>query len=98
VQQTTPLPIKQGSRTPEEFHAAVLAVVSQREAELQSILMSPPSEEDILHRYTVFRMELPKICEKLGLVASELSFIDYSWLVSLWQQQIERESKSFNRL
>ena len=55
------------------------------------MLMSSSPEEEAVQRYTVFRVELPRICEKLGLVESELSFIDYSWLVSLWQQQTEKE-------
>ncbi|MEA2605004.1 MAG: hypothetical protein QOF89_5996 [Acidobacteriota bacterium] len=43
--------------------------------------------EAICSRYNVFRKELPSLCQDLRLSPQELTFIDYTWLVTGWLRQ-----------
>lgn len=48
---------------------------------------SMPGGEAISNRYDVFRKELPSLCHKLRLSPKELTFIDYTWVVTEWLGQ-----------
>jgi hypothetical protein len=43
-----------------------------------------PGGEAIGARYDVFRRELPSLCRNLRLQTDELTFVDYTWLVTGW--------------
>jgi hypothetical protein len=43
-----------------------------------------PGGEIIGRRYQAFRDELRAMCRELGLSESELTFVDYQWLISDW--------------
>jgi len=47
-----------------------------------------PGGEAIWSRYQAFRAKLPKLCAEPSLQLSEheLTFIDYTWLISKWQK------------
>jgi hypothetical protein len=45
-----------------------------------------PGGKAITNRYEIFRNELPKMCDKLQMSESELTFADYAWLISEWQK------------
>jgi len=49
--------------------------------------ISLPGGELIANRYEVFRSEMPSACGPLGLSIGQLTFIDYTWLVSAWLKQ-----------
>ncbi|MFY9824697.1 MAG: hypothetical protein WAM82_25190 [Thermoanaerobaculia bacterium] len=56
-----------------------------------------PGGEVIASRYEEFRRELPALCSRANLSEGELTFIDYSWLMSEWQRErAERETRSRN--
>lgn len=43
-----------------------------------------PGGEKILHRFNIFQNELPKICRKIHIRISELTYNDYSIFISEW--------------
>jgi hypothetical protein len=45
-----------------------------------------PGGKAITNRYEIFRSELPKMCDKLQMSESDLTFADYAWLISEWQK------------
>ena len=49
-------------------------------------LTTLPGGKTITNRYEIFRNELPKMCDKLQMSESELTFADYAWLISEWQK------------
>lgn len=46
--------------------------------------VSIPGGEAIWKRYQAFRADLPSSCRRLKLSRAKLTFVDYTWLVSLW--------------
>jgi hypothetical protein len=48
-----------------------------------------PGGEAIGERYGLFRGDLPGMCEELRLVERQLTFVDYTWLISRWQKAKE---------
>jgi len=49
-----------------------------------------PGGEAIGERYNAFRADLPGMCRDIGLVESQLTYLDYTWLISQWQKVEER--------
>jgi len=47
---------------------------------------SMPGGEAIADRYEVFRADLSAMCRTLRLAESQLTFVDYAWLISQWQK------------
>ena len=43
-----------------------------------------PGEDTIWKRYQAFKKELPKICKELGVARKNLTFIDYSHIITTW--------------
>jgi hypothetical protein len=58
--------------------------------------VSMPGGEAMADRYQVFRTELPDLCQVNRLVESQLTSLDYAWLISSWQKadEIRRELHS----
>lgn len=46
--------------------------------------VSIPGASEIWSRYTAFRDDLPRICAKMRIRESELTFMDYQWAVKIW--------------
>jgi len=46
--------------------------------------VSIPGGEAIWERYQAFSADLPSNCRRLKLARAKLTFVDYTWLVSLW--------------
>jgi hypothetical protein len=46
--------------------------------------VSIPGGEAIWERYQAFSADLPSNCGRLHLARENLTFVDYTWLVSLW--------------
>jgi hypothetical protein len=51
--------------------------------------ISMPGGEAIVSRYEAFRAKLPVMCKRLSLSEHELTFVDYTWLVSEWHKEDE---------
>ncbi len=49
--------------------------------------ISIPGGESIGGRYDLFRKELPSLCRTLRISTDELTFIDYTWMVTEWLDQ-----------
>ncbi len=49
--------------------------------------ISIPGGEAIGSRYDLFRKELPSLCRTLQISTDELTFIDYTWVVTGWLDQ-----------
>jgi hypothetical protein len=43
-----------------------------------------PGGEEIFKRYQVFRGQLSELCQAVRLSVDRLTYIDYTWLVSVW--------------
>lgn len=52
-----------------------------------------PGGEAIGERYDAFRADLPGMCRDIRLVESQLTFLDYTWLISQWQKVGESRPK-----
>lgn len=50
-----------------------------------------PGGENIWKRYLQFRKALPKTCRRQKILPSELTFADYTAIVSIWLQEVRRE-------
>jgi hypothetical protein len=48
---------------------------------------SLPGGEAISARYDLFRKEFPSLCQTLQLSTDELTFIDFTWIVTEWLDQ-----------
>jgi len=44
----------------------------------------PPGAQSLISRYLLFRRQLRFMCEQKDLTPSELTFLDYRWLVEGW--------------
>jgi hypothetical protein len=51
-----------------------------------------PGSGIIIDRYTKFRKYIPKMCTILKLDQNDLIFNDYTWMVSEWLKEIEKEA------
>ncbi|HEX9941311.1 MAG TPA: hypothetical protein VGG03_04790 [Thermoanaerobaculia bacterium] len=51
--------------------------------------ISMPGGEALVSRYEAFRKKLPAMCKKLSLSERELTFIDYTWLISEWHKEVK---------
>lgn len=49
--------------------------------------ISLPGGEAICARYELFRKEFPSLCQALQLSTDELTFIDFTWIVTEWLNQ-----------
>ena len=58
--------------------------------------VSMPGGEAMADRYQLFRAELPNLCQESKLVESQLTSLDYAWLISSWQraEEVRREVQS----
>lgn len=60
---------------------------------LQSALSADhdiPGPATLRRRYVEFRRQLPAICRSEDLTPSELTFLDYRWLVEAWVEEYPR--------
>ena len=58
-----------------------------------SPMISLPAGDFIANRYEAFRTEIPSLCQDLSLLADQLTFLDYTWLVSIWIERNPLPSK-----